>query len=237
MTSQYAQRYGAIATHMAKPFADRTGSGGHIHFHVADSETDDNVFLDEDDPQGLGLSEMAYHFIGGIFDHAPALCAITSPTVNCYKRLQVGAGLLGARSGFTWTPAFISYGDNNRTQMIRTAGPGHLEDRTVSAACNPYLAMAAYITAGLDGVERKLDPGEANLGNLYELGLDEIQRRGIGMLPQSLPESLEALRKDEVIQGALGVIYDEFIGLKEAEWRSYHSDISQWEIDRYLTMF
>ncbi len=237
MTSQYAQRYGAIATHMAKPFADRTGSGGHIHFHVADSETDENVFLDENDPQGLGLSEMAYHFIGGIFDHAPALCAITSPTVNCYKRLQVGAGLFGARSGFTWTPAFISYGDNNRTQMIRTAGPGHLEDRTVSAACNPYLAMAAYIAAGLDGVERKLDPGKANLGNLYELGLDEIQRRGIGLLPQSLAESLAALREDEVIQGALGVIYDEFISLKEAEWRSYHSEISQWELDRYLTMF
>ncbi len=237
MTSQYAQRYGAIATHMAKPFADRTGSGGHIHFHVADSETDENVFLDENDSQGLGLSEFAYHFIGGIFDHASALCAITSPTVNCYKRLQVGAGLFGARSGFTWTPAFISYGDNNRTQMIRTAGPGHLEDRTVSAACNPYLAMAAYIAAGLDGVERKLDPGKANLGNLYELGLDEIQRRGIGLLPQSLAESLAELREDEVIQGALGVIYDEFIGLKEAEWRSYHSEISQWELDRYLTMF
>ena len=143
MTSQYAQMRGAIATHIAKPFADRTGSGGHIHFHLADAETDENVFLDESDPQGLGLSQLAYNFIGGIFAHAPALCAITSPTVNCYKRLQVGAALFGARSGFNWTPAFVSYGDNNRTQMIRTAGPGHLEDRTVSAACNPYLALAA----------------------------------------------------------------------------------------------
>ena len=237
MTSQYAQRYGAIATHMAKPFGERTGSGGHIHFHIADAETGDNLFLDEDDPEGLGLSEFAHHFIGGIFAHAAALCCVTSPTVNCYKRLQVGAGLTGTQSGFTWTPAFVSYGDNNRTQMIRTAGPGHLEDRTVSAACNPYLAMAAYISAGLDGVRHKMDPGKANLGNLYELGLAEIKRRGIRLLPQSLPEALSELRKDEVIQGALGVIYDEFVSLKEAEWNEYHKQVSQWEIDRYLTMF
>ena len=236
MTSQYAQRHGAIATHMAKPFADRTGSGGHIHFHMEDDEGE-NVFLDEGDPQGLGLSKFAYNFIGGIFAHAPALCAIASPTVNCYKRLQVGAGLTGTQSGFTWTPAFITYGDNNRTQMIRTAGPGHLEDRTVSAACNPYLALAAYVTAGLDGVRRELDPGEPNLGNMYELGLDEIQRRGIGMLPQSLAKALAALREDEVVQSALGVIYDEFITLKEGEWNEYHRQVSQWELDRYLTFF
>ena len=237
MTSQFAQRHGAIATHMAKPFTDRTGSGGHIHYHLADTSTGENVFLDDGDPSGLGLSEMARHFIGGIFDHAAALCAVMSPTVNCYKRLQVGAALTGSRSGFLWTPAFISYGDNNRTQMIRTAGPGHLEDRTMSAACNPYLALAAYVTAGLDGVARKLDPGEPNLTNMYDLGLDEIARRGIRMLPQSLAESLEALRSDEVVQGALGVIYDEFVELKEAEWKEYHRQVSQWEIDRYLTMF
>ena len=237
MTSQYAQRHGAIATHMAKPFRDRTGSGGHIHFHLADASTGENVFEDNADSQGLGLSEFAYHFIGGIFDHAAALCAVTSPTVNCYKRLQVGAGLTGTQSGFTWTPAFVSYGDNNRTQMIRTAGPGHLEDRTVSAACNPYLAMAAYVSAGLDGVRRGLDPGKANLGNMYELGLEEIGRRGIRLLPQSLAEATAALREDEVIQEALGVIYDEFIELKEAEWKEYHRQVSQWEIDRYLTLF
>ena len=237
MTSQYAGRYGAIATHMAKPFSDRTGSAGHFHIHLADTKSSDNVFLDDSDPQGLGLSETAYHFIGGIMEHARALCAVTSPTVNCYKRLQVGEGLLGARSGFTWTPAFISYGDNNRTQMIRTAGPGHLEDRTVSAACNPYLAMAAYLSAGLDGVRRKLSPGKANLGNMYELGLEEVHRRGIRLLPQSMPEALSELRDDEVIQEALGVIYEEFVQLKEAEWKDYHSQITTWELERYLTMF
>ena len=237
MTSQFAQRHGAIATHMAKPFTDRTGSGGHIHYHMEDASTGDNVFLDEGDARGLGLSEMAYHFIGGVFAHAPALCAVMSPTVNCYKRLQVGAALTGSRSGFLWTPAFISYGDNNRTQMIRTAGPGHLEDRTMSAACNPYLALAAYLAAGMDGVARGLHPGEPNLTNMYDLGLEEIARRGIRLLPQTLSEALDALRSDEVVQGALGVIYDEFVELKEAEWKEYHRQVSQWELDRYLTMF
>ena len=237
MTSQYAQKYGAIATHMAKPFSDRTGSGGHIHYHLADTATGENVFLDEDDPRGLGLSELAYNFIGGIIDHAPALCAVMSPTVNCYKRLQVGSALMGSTSGFLWTPAFVSYGDNNRTQMIRTAGPGHLEDRTLSAACNPYLAMGAYVSAGMDGIRRGLDPGEPNLGNLYDLGLEEIERRGIRMLPQSLAEALGELRADEVVQESLGVIYDEFEALKDAEWREYHRQVSQWELDRYLTLF
>ncbi|MDP7578831.1 MAG: type III glutamate--ammonia ligase, partial [SAR202 cluster bacterium] len=189
MTSQYAQRYGAIATHMAKPFSNRTGNGGHIHFHL-ENDYGENVLLDESDPQGLGLSKLAYNFIGGIIAHAPAICAIASPTVNCYKRLQLGAGLTGTQSGFTWTPAFITYGDNNRTQMIRTAGPGHLEDRTISAACNPYLTLAAYVTAGLDGIRRELDPGKPNLDNMYELGLDEIKRRGIQTLPQNLNEAL-----------------------------------------------
>ena len=237
MTSQYAQRHGAIATHMAKPFTDRTGSGGHIHYHIADSETGENLFLDEEDRRGLGLSRMAYHFIGGIFAHAPALCSVMSPTVNCYKRLQVGPALMGSSSGFLWTPAFVSYGDNNRTQMIRTAGPGHLEDRTMSAACNPYLAFGAYLSAGLDGVRRQLDPGEPNLGNLYDLGLEEIRRRGVRMLPQSLAESLAELKSDSVVRDSLGVIYDEFIEQKEAEWREYHRQVTPWEIDRYLTLF
>ena len=238
MTSDLAHKYGAIATHMPKPFTNRTGSGAHIHYHLADSINGDNVFLDEKDHRGLGLSETAYHFIGGIMAHAPALCGVTSPTVNCYKRLQVGAtSFHGSTSGYIWTPAFVSYGDNNRTQMIRTAGPGHLEDRTVSAGCNPYLALAAYVTAGLDGIHRELDPGEPNLGNLYELGLPEIQRRGIKLFPQSLQESLDELEADPLVLDALGAIGPEFVGLKRQEWKDYHRQVTSWEIDRYLTLF
>ncbi|NQU11316.1 type III glutamate--ammonia ligase [bacterium] len=239
MTAEVTRKHGCIATHMAKPFSDQTGSSAHFHFHLADAQTGRNLFLaDGDDPRGLGQSELAYHFIGGILRHARALCAVTSPTVNCYKRLQVGAALHGSRSGYTWTPAFITYGDNNRTQMLRCPGSGRFEDRTVSAACNPYLAIAAFVAAGMDGVRNQIDPGPANLGeNMYALGLDEIARRGIKILPQSLPEALGELKQDPVIQGALGPIYEEFLGLAENEWRQYHRVVSQWEIDRYLTMF
>ena len=151
--------------------------------------------------------------------------------------MKLASGLQGSRSGFTWTPAFISYGDNNRTQMIRTAGPGHVEDRTVSAGCNPYLGLAAYLAAGLDGVENKIDPGEPNLGNLYEKTLEEITGSGISILPQSLGESLSELEKDDVVQGGLGVIAEEFIKVKTAELHVSEQQVTAWEIDRYLTLF
>lgn len=237
MTSQVARKYGAIATHMAKPFSDRTGSGAHIHYHLAKSDTGENVFIDESDPKGLGMSKLAYHFLGGILKHAPALCAITSPTANCYKRLQVGPGLFSARSGFTWTPAFVSYGDNNRTQMLRICGPGHVEDRTVSAAVNPYLAFAAYIAAGMDGIAHQYTPGDPNLGNLYTLTPSEVYKRGLSTLPQSLREALTALEQDVVIMEALGPIQGEFLRVKWREWNEYHRQISAWEGDYYLTLF
>lgn len=236
-TAQLAKKYGAIATHMPKPFADRTGSGLHVHFHIADGRTGKNLFTSESDKQGLGLSEFAYHFLGGVLQHARALSAVTSPTVNCYKRLQIGRGLLATRSGFTWVPAFTSYGDNNRTQMIRVAGPGHCEDRTVSSGCNPYLALAAYLAAGLDGVERKLDPGPPNLGNLYEHTLAEITSRGIRLLPQSLSEAVQELKQDKVVQSGLGAIATDFIDLKSREWESYDRQVTPWEINQYLTFF
>ena len=235
MAGQLARRFGAIATFMPKPFATRTGSGAHMHYHLANAETGANLFLDESDPRGLGLSKLAGHFLGGILAHAPALCAVTSPTVNCYKRLQVGSALTGSRSGFTWVPAFITYGDNNRTQMLRVPGPGHVEDRTVSSACNPYLAIAAYLAAGLDGIERRLDPGEPNLGNLYEAGPTAMSERGIRTLPQSLAEALNELEADPVVRSALGPIADEFLRLKHDEWREYHAQVGAWELDHYLT--
>ncbi len=233
--SQIAKKFGATATFMPKPFSDRTGSGLHAHYHLADATTGQDVFGDENDGRGLGCSQLAYHFIGGVLHHARALCAVTSPTVNCYKRLQLGAGLQSSRSGYTWTPAFITYGDNNRTQVIRTAGPGHFEDRTISSATNPYLALAAYLGAGLDGIKHKMDPGEPNLGNLYERSLDDLRAQGVEILPQSLWEAIEALRGDEVVRGALGPIADEFIDLKTKEWESYDRQVSRWEIDQYLT--
>ncbi len=235
MAGQVARKFGAIATFMPKPFADRTGSGAHLHYHLADAETDRNLFLDENDRRGLGLSNLCYHFLGGVLRHAKALCAVTSPTVNCYKRLQSGASLTASTSGFTWTPAYIAYGDNNRTQMLRVPECGHVEDRTVSGACNPYLALAAYIAVGLDGINQEIDPGEPNLGNLYEVDARSMADRGIATLPQSLPEALDAFESDPVVKEALGPIAGEFLRLKREEWREYHAQVESWEIRRYLT--
>ena len=235
MAGQVAQRVGAVATFMAKPFANRTGSGAHMHYHIADARTGKNLFLDESDERGLGLSRLGYQFLGGVLKHAPALCAVTSPTVNCYKRLQLGAALTGSRSGFTWVPAFITYGDNNRTQMLRIPEGGHVEDRTVSSACNPYLAIAAYLAAGLDGIANDLDPGEPNLGNLYEASLASMAERGIKTLPQSLTEALDHLEADAVVREGLGPIAGEFLRLKRDEWREYHAQVEAWELRRYLT--
>jgi glutamine synthetase len=236
LAGETARKYGAIATFMAKPFSDRTGSGAHMHYHLADAETGKNLFSADKDKRGLGLSELGYHFLGGVLAHARALCAVTSPTVNCYKRLQIGQGLYSARSGYTWTPAYITYGDNNRTQMIRTPDAGHVEDRTVSSAFNPYLAFAAYLGAGLDGIQRKLNPGEPNLGNMYAMSLEEMAKRKIRVLPQSLHEALDELDKDSVIQAALGPISSEFLKLKRMEWNEYHRQVTAWEVERFLTM-
>jgi glutamine synthetase len=235
MAGQLARRIGAIATFMAKPFSGRTGSGAHMHYHLADAASGENLFHDPSDRRGLGLSSLAYHFLGGVLEHAPALCAVTSPTVNCYKRLQMGPALTGSLSGYTWTPAFISYGDNNRTQMLRIPERGHIEDRSVSSASNPYLAIAAYVAAGLDGIARRVEPGEPNLGNLYAADMETMIRRGVRTLPQSLPDALAAFERDGVVQESLGPIAQEFSRLKRDEWREYHAQVESWEIKRYLT--
>ena len=206
-----------------------------MHYHLADATDSSNRFRDESDPRGLGLSELAYHFLGGVLEHAPAICAVTSPTVNCYKRLQMGPALTGSRSGYTWTPAFITFGDNNRTQMLRIPEPGHVEDRSISSAFNPYLGIAAYLAAGLDGIERTLDPGQPNLGNLYTADIETMARRGVRTLPQSLPEALAHLENDAVVREGLGPIADEFLRLKRDEWREYHAQVESWEVRRCLT--
>ena len=238
MTNQVAQRYGAIATHMPKPFSNLTGNGSHFHFSLWNGDGS-NVFLDDADPRGLGQSKLAYHFLGGLLAHARALAALIAPTANCYKRLSIGGYLTGVRSGFTWTPAFITYGDNNRTQMFRTPEPGRFECRVVSGAVNPYLGIAGFIAAGLDGIERELDPGDPQIGrNMYEIPLEQARKENLRFIPQSLAEALDEFEKDEVVQGALGPeLAAEFLRVKRSEWVRYHNSVGQWEVDQYLTLF
>lgn len=228
--SEIAKEMGLICSFMPKPFANRTGNGMHIHLSIWDNETD--LFASEGDRRNLGLSKLAYHFLGGILAHAPALTAICAPSINSYKRLVVGRSL----SGSTWAPAYISYGDNNRSSMVRVPG-GRLELRLADGSCNPYLATAVTIAAGLDGIEREIDPGEPYNVNLYDLSDAELKNKGIHTLPQSLKEAIDALESDQVILDALGVLASEFINLKRMEWVEYMRHVSEWEVQRYLEFF
>jgi glutamine synthetase len=237
MIHTLAQQRGLLATFMPKPFSHLTGSGCHFHMSLWDGDT--NLFLDEGDPRGQGLSELAYHFIGGLMKHAKAYIAITAPTVNSYKRLKVGGN---TASGAAWSPVFVSYGYNNRTQMLRIPGPGRIEDRTIDGSCNPYLAAAAVLAAGLDGIENKLDPGEPNTGNMYDVGVEELARRGIEVLPANLLDATRELERDEVLRDALGSgrgedYVDYFVRVKRDEWRRYHEQVTPWEVKEYLTRF
>ena len=236
MVHTLAQQRGLLATFMPKPFSRLTGNGCHFHMSLWDDDT--NLFLDENDPRGLGLSETAYNFIGGLKKHAKAYIAVTAPTVNSYKRLKVGA----PTSGATWSPVYVTYGYNNRTQMLRIPGPGRVEDRTIDGSCNPYLAAAVVLAAGLDGIENKLDPGDPNPGNMYETPEDELRRRGIELLPTNLLDATRELERDDVIREALGRGRDEdyldyFVRVKRDEWTRYHEQVTPWEINEYLTRF
>jgi glutamine synthetase len=236
MVHTLAQQQGLLATFMPKPFTDLTGNGCHFHMSLWDGDT--NLFLDEDDARGLGLSETAYHFIGGLKKHAKAYSAVTAPTVNSYKRLKLGS----TSSGATWSPVWISYGYNNRTQMLRIPAPGRVEDRTVDGSTNPYLAATVILAAGIDGIENRIDPGEPNSDNLYSIPHDELRARGLETLPSNLLQATMELERDEVIREALGEARNEdyvdyFIRVKQEEWNRYHEQVTPWEIKEYLTRF
>jgi len=202
---EIANDLGMICSFMPKPASDRTGNGMHFHLSITDDEGK-NLFNDDSDVNGMGLSKMAYHFTAGLLHHAKALCAIAAPTVNSYKRLVVG----GSASGSTWAPAYIAYG----------------------------LVHAALIAAGLDGIERELDPGEPKNINLYALTPEEREAEGIEILPQNLNEALDALEADTVLTERLGKeVVGEFLKIKRAEWIDYSRHVSDWETKRYAEFF
>lgn len=229
--SEIAAQQGLICSFMPKPFSQRPGSG--MHMHLSMGRVGENAFFDQTDKNGLGLSELAYHFLGGLIQHAPGLTAIACPSVNSYKRLFAGTSDTGA----TWAPTSIAYGDNNRTAFVRVPY-GRLELRVPDAGSNPYLLTAAVIAAGLDGVETKADPGPARNINFYELSAAEKKEAGIASLPSSLRDALDAFEDDEVIQAMLGEeLSREFVSLKRREWDDYHRHVSDWETAHYLDFF
>jgi glutamine synthetase len=225
-----AQLNGLHATFMPKPIAEVNGSGMHVHQSLVDIVTGRNAFADPNDP--YGLSATARHFIAGLLAHARGMCIILAPLVNSYKRLVPGFE----------APVYISWGRTNRSALVRvpriTAGreqSTRIELRCPDPSCNPYLAYAVMLAAGLDGIKRKLTLREAAEEDLFHV---DPRARGLEMLPTSLGSALDALRDDAVIQHALGpYIYERFVDAKQQEWESYRAYVSQWEVERYLSIF
>jgi glutamine synthetase len=251
MCKEVARQHGFEATYMPKPYVNRTGSGAHLNMSLESIDTATNLFQDPTDKRGRGLSKLAYQFLAGILAHAPAVVATTCPTVNSYKRLVKS----GSITGYTWAPIFISYGGNNRTHMLRVPRvrpeieadhkPGQvylssprIECRAADPAMNPYLAAAMVLAAGLDGIERDLDPGDPIDTNMYELSEKQLAEKGVSQLPRTLLEATEALARDHLVVDALGAdLAKAFIDLKTTEWWQYHNTVSKWELDTYLTKY
>jgi glutamine synthetase len=225
-----AARNNLIASFMPKPIFGINGSGMHTHQSIFDNEGN-NLFYDPKDE--FSLSKVAYGFIAGQIEHASALAAIVAPTVNSYKRIVPGYE----------APVYVCWAQINRSAMIRIPQPGvgretstRAELRFPDPSCNPYLAFAAMLAAGLDGVDRELEcPSPVNDLNIYEMSDSELKKLGITQLPGSLEEALNALSECEVVKDAIGdEAYDVFSRAKNAEWDAYRTRVTDWEVETYL---
>lgn len=251
LTKEIARKYGWEATFMPKPYAERTGSGAHFNMSLSSLRTGKNVSGDARDKRGCGLSNTAYQFLGGVKRHAPAIVATTCPTVNSYKRLIK----TGSMTGYTWAPIFISYGANNRTHMMRIPGvrpqiegrPSkrelsmslpRLECRAVDPAVNPYLGAAMILGAGLEGIEKNLDPGDPIDGNMYLKSDAELKKLGVSTLPRTLLEGIDEFAADSLGKTVMGKdLFASYTELKRQEWWDYHNSISPWEIKTYFERY
>jgi len=242
MVRTLAEKSGLRATFMPKPFINKTGNGCHAHLSVWNKKGK-NLFLDKKDK--LGLSKTAYNFMGGIMNSAEALTAWFNPTINSYKRINAPV----TASGATWSPNTITYSGNNRTHMIRVPGSGRFELRLMDGATNPYLLQAGILAAGIDGIEKKRNPGKPVNVNMYE---EAHKVKGAKKLPLNLPQALNNLDKSKVLKSAFGKdVINSYITLKNREIKKYNSSrekkigfkgsksnksnlITQWEKDNTL---
>lgn len=223
-----AQKHGLHATFMPKPVYSINGSG--MHMHISLFKDGENAFYDSEREDGL--SDMCRHFIAGVIKHARAICAITSPTVNSYKRLVPGYE----------APVYIAWSYRNRSPLIRIParrGIGtRIEFRSPDPTCNPYLGLAVILKAGMEGIKQKMMPPEPVEQNIYEMDLATRKLNHIESLPENLYEAIHELTEDKLIQEALGEhIYSRFCLAKIKEWESYSSRVYDWEIEEYLEKF
>ena len=228
VTKSIAHQHGLHATFMPKPIFGENGSGMHVHQSLF--KNGENVFYDENDR--LGLSKTAYHYIGGILKHARAIAAITNPTINSYKRLVPGYE----------APVYVAWSSANRSALIRipaARGNGtRLELRNPDPTANPYLAIAVMLKAGLDGIKNEIEPPAEVLENIYEMTPERKEELQIESLPSNINEAVEILAGDELIKATLGKhVYEHFVIAKKAEWDSYRTQVSNWELEQYLNTF
>ena len=230
MVKSIAEKHGLRATFMPKPFPHLTGNGCHTHASVWDKTGRKNLFHDARGE--LGVSQLGYHFLGGVLAHAEELCAIFNPTVNSYKRINAQV----TTSGATWSPNTISYTGNNRTHMVRIPDAGRFEFRIMDGATNPYLCQAALLATGLDGIKKKTDPGKRLDINMYQTRReDELKKLKVKKLPLNLLDALRLTDRSTTLRAALGdETVDAFVKLKMAEWNQYTRHLTQWERDTTL---
>jgi glutamine synthetase len=229
VVKKVAQDRGLHATFMPKPIFGVNGSGMHTHQSLL-TKDGKNAFYDEKAP--LQLSKTAMYYIGGILEHARAFVAITNPLVNSYKRLVPGFE----------APINIAWSEKNRSPLVRVPAKRGMstrcEVRVPDPACNPYLALAVMLASGLDGVEKKIEPGEPINKNIFEMSERQKRRLKIKQLPANLSEALDNLEKDAVVKEALGGhILDNYLRAKRQEWAEYISKVHPWEQERYLEAY
>lgn len=229
-TQTIAIRHGLNATFMPKPYANQNGSG--MHTHISLTEDGKNCFYDPDNK--YNISDRARFFIGGLLKHIDAVTALTNPTVNSYKRLVPGYE----------APVNVSWGRHNRSALIRipyTSTPEtstRVELRSPDPTANPYLAFAVMLKAGLDGIKNQIEPPSPVEEDIYEMGATKKEKKGIDYLPESLGSALDALEEDEVIQEAIGEhVYKNFIRAKRSEEREYDTNVTNWEIEKYMKYY
>ncbi|MEM1233083.1 MAG: type III glutamate--ammonia ligase [Pseudomonadota bacterium] len=225
MVKEIAEKHGFRATFMPKPFTHLTGNGCHVHHSVWSLDGSKCLFDGDDE---VGLSDMAYHFLGGLMAHGQAICALTNPTVNSYKRINAPATLSGA----TWSPQSVTYGGNNRTHMVRIPDGGRLELRLADGAANPYLLQAVLLAAGLSGVDGKMDPGQRLDIDMYT---EAHKAPDAKKLPLNMLDALRAYEADTVLSAAMGAEFTAaYLKLRHREWNQYCQHLTQWEKDTTL---
>ncbi len=227
MVKSIAEKHGLRATFMPKPFEQLTGNGCHAHISLWDKKK--NKFLDKNDK--LGLSKLAYNFLGGVIKNAGSLSAFFNPTLNSYRRINAPP----TKSGATWSPSSISYTGNNRTHMIRVPDPGRFELRLMDGSANPYLLQAGVLAAGINGIRKKVNPGKPLFCNMYT---DHQKYPNLQKLPNTLEDSLELLNFNTVMKNAFGKnVLNSYIKLKKSEIENFKSKekfdklkpITKWE--------